>query len=133
MNLRLSRLQTLILLAVAKYRFLTNSQLELMDLGKRDTLRKATCSLAHHPPKTPLLNVYRFPAYARTGRLENVYAITQQGLEIVRDLTHRETTLRPGSPLYDADFFHRRAVITFQFLLDKSLRTQPSRIDREIL
>ena len=126
-SMRLSRLQFSILLAVAKYRFLTNSQLVLADLGKADTIRKTTRHLATHPPKASLLSVQKFPVNRRLGRLENVYSLATAGLEFVSE--SNPSLLRTGKinkATFDGDFFHRRACITFQLLLDKALSENTS-------
>jgi len=125
-----SRIQLLVLLAVAKYRFLTNAQLTLLRLGHPVTLRRATRFLSCHPPKTPVLRCHRFAVSPRHGRLANIFTITAKGLAVLKeafpDLEFPET---PPTTMFALDYHHRVACISFRILLELALSGLPYRME----
>ena len=113
----LTKLQTCILLALTKFRFLTNSQFHLLELGNIHTIRRTTKTLF----EMSLIEVRRFPVSARAGRMEHVHSLTRKGWSIAADMVRYPLPQRYSAPVYELDFWHRKAVINFHILLSKSL------------
>lgn len=126
----LSRLKRCILLACAKYRFVTNDQLHLMGLGHAVNIRRATRFLSQHPPKSPHLKCHQFPISPKHGRLANVFTITESGMSLVREMfPHRAIPNNPPTTIFGHDYHHRLAIITFRILLDMALTSSPYRLE----
>ena len=121
-------LQTAILTAVAKYRFMTNSQLGMILTAHPDSIRKATRALSHVPK--PLLIKQSLPVHSRLGRLENVHRLSPQGASVLAELEElAEPPLIPKSGAYALDIPHRKAVIDFRIRLDLIQRRRKFNIE----
>lgn len=125
-----SRLQLCILLACAKYRFLTNAQLHLLQLGHPVTLRRATRALSRNPSRLPYLRCHRFAISPRHGRLANLFTVTESGLAVLREaFPQRSFPTTPPSIAISLDYHHRVACISFRILFDLALQDTPYRVE----
>ena len=119
--MKLTSQQTAIIEALARYKYLTNTQFALVIGAPYHSLRRATAKLATIPEKSPLLKAKKFPVHARAGRLEYVYRLGKYGQEVAAGLGMIDESYAVGASVYELDFFHRKAVITFRILLDQAL------------
>ena len=115
--MEITPLQMAILDTVAKYRFMTNSQLGMLLTAHPDSIRKATCALSRD--RKPLLFKQNLPVHTRFGRLENVYRLSPLGALWVAEF-HGNISLPqfPKTGIYALDHPHRKAVIDFRIRLE---------------
>lgn len=117
----LTPLHANILRALARYRFLTNSQFHLLGFGNLQVIRRATHFLTRHPKARPLVLRTAYAPHARLGRMAYMYRISPDGLRTLENLEQRSIALRPIAKLSHLDYFHRHAVITFRILFDRAV------------
>lgn len=124
----MTSLQIKLLLALARYRFLTCRQFQLAELGSLSGIRKAIRGLAVLRSPARVVQGHRFPPSARFGKMEHVYSITPYGLNLLCQHVpnvHLPWPLKPVLNLYSLDYFHRWETISFQIRLEKALRLLP--------
>ena len=120
----LTILQNSILLNLAKYHFLTRSQMHLLNLGSMTALHRALRPFSLIGSAEKFVHVHSFPPSARWGRLQYVYSLTPAGYhaamesapEVTKSVLPKETT-----PLYPLDYFHRMQTISFRIRLENAL------------
>ena len=126
--MKLTQVHLNVLKALAKYRFLTNSQLAMLKVGSADYVGRTTHILSKTPLRKPLISVQRFPVHARFGRLEHIYSLTPHGIKVLSELGWKSERSKSPSGIYELDFFHRKGVINFDIQLDRSLGSSPCKV-----
>ncbi len=117
----INNVQTQILLAVARYKYLTVSQLMKIYVGTGNIpyLRKQLKALIDS--KKPLIECSVFANFVpKKGRLENVYFLSKYGKRLLmEDLYMEEETIKIpiGKTTFTKDYFHRKNTIDFQIAL----------------
>lgn len=122
--MRLTRLQGLMILALAKYRFMTCRLFALLGLGSMSAIRRAIRVIANISSPARLVQKHVFPPSARWGRIENVYALAPAGINMAAELApgrFPDLILAEPSMFFELDYHHRLAVIAFRIRMEKAL------------
>lgn len=105
--------QSEILLALARYKFLTTSQINVLVPKENAWLRKQILDLYNR--SKPMIDRVSFGFHPRKGKLENVYFLTKYGQKLlseVFDLNEDEIKMPVGTgSLFYKDYFHRKNTI----------------------
>jgi hypothetical protein len=118
--LKISLVQSNILLALAEYKFLTASQLHRLGVGKdiawiRSQAKEMT------EGSNPFIERITFPILPRQGRVESVFYLTVKGKEsLIEGLQVDEKNIKlpiGKSTLFQNDYAHRKHTIDFQIQL----------------
>lgn len=121
--IKFTEIQSNILTEIAKYKFLTVSQLQNLGVGKDLPYIRRLASQMSEGDKTALLGKMVFGVHPKLGRIENVYYLTKRGVDFcIEDLRlEAEAVKYPigKSTLFEKDYFHRKATIDFQIYLSK--------------
>lgn len=116
----LSPSQEKILLALARYKYLTAGQLlHLGIMSDRANLNKQIAELRLR--KDPLVGSIAFGVHPTIGKLENIHFLKAHGVEIVKDYLRMEMVRFPKNEtqLYQKDYFHRINTINVQIALQE--------------
>ncbi|MBO1318310.1 hypothetical protein [Acanthopleuribacter pedis] len=120
-------MQLSILLALARYRYLTCSQVVLMELGSLSAVRRAMRVLSAIRFPSPILLRRTFPPSARLGRIEHMYSLSAYGIIFLTEQLPGYATSRSLAPTWEVfklDYEHRKLTVTSRILLEKALRGQ---------
>lgn len=123
----LSPSQEKILLALARYKYLTAGQLlSLGIMSDRANLNKQIAELRLR--KDPLVGSIAFGVHPAIGKLENVHFLKTHGAEIVKDYLREDVIRFPKNEgqFYQKDYFHRINTINVQITLNEGV----SKIER---
>lgn len=116
----LSTAQTNILLALARYKFLTTSQLLKLGISNR----KSNLSVMLKPlkeSKRPFIGEMEFAFVPSKGRLENFYYLKPKGKKLLLEssLTNDEVRMPKGrTVMFTQDYFHRKYTIDCHIACD---------------
>jgi hypothetical protein len=117
---RLTSVQSNILIELARYKFLTASQLHRLNVGK-DAGWIRTQAKELEKRSTPLIERITFGIVPREGKLEHVFYLTKQGKEALiegMNLHQDEIKLPIGNAsLFYKDYKHRKNTVDFQIAL----------------
>jgi hypothetical protein len=121
-----------ILNALAKYKFLTNSQLVTLKIGHIQRVRQATKKLAEYPTKkNAFIGSLRFPVSNRFGRLENIHFLTLEGAKTLIEIDDRDLSelnfVKIATVFYN-DYWHRKFCIDFQISLTQEIENNLSNV-----
>lgn len=123
--LTITEVQTRILEALHRYKFLTNSQMAQLDIGNLQFIRTSTKKLSSLPStKKPFVGVIKFPITARSGRIENAFYLTEYGAEVLADILsidYEELDFQKVTSVYHRDYWHRKYTIDFHIWLTQAL------------
>lgn len=125
--MNLTTLQLSILLALARYRYLTCSQVVLCDLGSLPAARRAMRVLSAIRFPSPILTRHTFPPSARLGRIEHMYSLSPYGLIFLADQLPGYSTMRSLAPtwnVFQLDYEHRKTTVSVRIVLEKAFRQQ---------
>lgn len=115
----ITQVQGKILLALAQFKFLSNSQLYRLGIAKELTwIREKTREMAEG--KKPLIGKISFGVHPKVGRLENMYYLTIHGQKVlIEDLGETPETIKipTGTTLFYKDYTHRKNTIDFHIAL----------------
>ena len=122
-HVRLSELQLQILEKLARYKYLTASQLHQLGTARRlNSVREGVRKLAA-PKRRALIGRLSFPVVPGVGRLANVAYLKPTGVSfLVEYLGHDPEKIRypkQHNPFFSRDYFHRLAIVDFQIGLDQ--------------
>lgn len=117
----ISNKQTDLLLYLAKYKFLSVSQLYLLGFCEKSksiydhlsALKRAT---------RPFIGEIKGGISPKYGTLESIYYLTKRGVKVLEDLNIDPDLIRypKASVVYSTqDYFHRRSTVNFHILLEK--------------
>jgi len=130
----ITNIQENILLGLARYKFLTSSQILLLDVGTKHYpyLWKQLVSLRDR--NKPLVQCHNFPApNPKKGRVESMYFLTKEGKRQILSngfMSSEETIKLPkGKTIAYKDYFHRKYTIDFQIQLDKWANENDKTVD----
>jgi len=118
----LSPSQEKILLALARYKYLTAGQLlRLGIMSDRANLNKQIAELRLR--KDPLVGSIAFGVHPAIGKLENVHFLKAHGAEIVKDYLREDVVRFPKNEgqFYQKDYFHRMNMINVQIALHEGI------------
>ena len=118
----LSPSQEKILLALARYKYLTAGQLlSLGIMSDRANLNKQIAELRLR--KDPLVGSIAFGVHPAIGKLENVHFLKVHGAEIVKDYLREDVVRFPKNEgqFYQKDYFHRMNTINVQIALHEGI------------
>jgi len=108
--------QSEILLALARFKFLTTSQINVLVPKENAWLRKQIMDL--YTRSKPMLDRVSFGFHPKKGKLENVYYLTRYGQKLlceVFDMNEEEIKMPVGTgSLFYKDYFHRKNTIDCQ-------------------
>lgn len=108
--------QSEILLALARFKFLTTSQINVLVPKENAWLRKQILDL--YTRSKPMLDRVSFGFHPKKGKLENVYYLTRYGQKLlceVFDMNEEEIKMPVGTgSLFYKDYFHRKNTIDCQ-------------------
>ena len=123
--LTITEVQTKILEALNRYKFLTHSQMKELGIGNLQFLRSSTKHLCCFPnEKKPLVGAIKFPIAARAGKIENVHYLTEAGAQVLADILsidYSELDFQKVTSVYHRDYWHRRYCIDFHIRLTQTL------------
>lgn len=127
-----SSIQLRILRALAKYRFLTNSQLLKLDLGtkSKSTIWKHTNIL--RSKSRGYIDHISYGTIIRLGRVENVLYLTRKGKRLLIDelgMKKDEIQCPIGRPQLTDDYYHRIQTINFHIELESRMCDQNFRLE----
>jgi hypothetical protein len=121
---RLTSVQSNILIELARYKFLTASQLHKLNVGKDIGWIRTQAKELEHRSK-PFIERITFGIVPREGKLEHVFFLTKQGKDILIEgmNMHPEEIKLPigNASLFYKDYKHRRNTIDFQIALYKHI------------
>ena len=131
--IKFTEIQTNILSELAKFKFLTTSQLHRLGVGKDIPYIRRLAGEMSEGDKTALLGKMVFGVHPKLGRIENVYYLTKRGAEFCTDdlRLEPEAVKHPigKSTLFEKDYFHRKSTIDFQIHLSKWTETKGFTVD----
>lgn len=108
--------QSEILLALARFKFLTTSQINVLVPKENAWLRKQILDL--YTRSKPMLDRVSFGFHPKKGKLENVYYMTRYGQKLlceVFNMNEEEIKMPVGTgSLFYKDYFHRKNTIDCQ-------------------
>lgn len=114
--------QQRLLLALARYRYLTVPQMITAGVGKNDShIRADVLPRLCRRAGDNLVEAHEFPRFGAKGRLPRVYTLTRQGAVVVADMERcdpAEILWPHGGVQYANDFDHRAAYIDCCIALD---------------
>jgi hypothetical protein len=118
--LKITSVQSNILLALARYKFLTASQLHVLQVGKDiGWIRVQAKELTEG--SNALIERITFNILPRQGRLEGVFYLSKKGKDtLMQDMNIHETEIKipiGNSSLFYKDYTHRKNTIDFQISL----------------
>ena len=119
----ITNIQGNVLEALARYKFLTMSQMLSLDIGttQYQYLAKQTKSLRDRGK--PLIGCHNFHTpQPRKGRVESMYYLTKRGREALvfeLDMEQEKIKMPIGNSVAYKDYLHRRYTIDYQIALDK--------------
>ena len=122
---RVTRIQSKILEALAKYKFLTIPHMLLCDIGTRDYTYawKQASSLRDRGKPLASTKDYRSIDAVDKGRRHSIYNLTAEGKKVlVEELDFPVEDIkmpRNGKTISDARYYHRVDQITYEIILDK--------------
>lgn len=115
----ITQVQSKILLALAKFKFLSNSQLHRLGIAKELTwIREKTREMAEG--KKSLIGKISFGVHPKVGRLENMFYLTTYGQKVlIEDLGEATEYIKipSGTTLFYKDYTHRKNTINFHITL----------------
>jgi hypothetical protein len=107
--------QQRVLLALARYRYLTVAQFAATGIGKNEShIRSDVLPRLCRRPTENLVTFHDFPTDRVKGRMPRIYALTKYGAEVVAEMEQcdpSEIVYPVGGPQYADDFEHRTAYI----------------------
>lgn len=121
--LKLTEMQTRVLEALARYTYLTASQLHQIGISKSlpviwRLLRQLTAG------KRALVGVIDFPPQLRVEKVERVHFLSRRGATVLAEI-HRvdaaEVRFPQAASAYHRDYWHRRYCIDFHIWLTRAL------------
>ena len=117
--------------ALARYKFLTVSQLDFLNILKNKVGLYARLRQLRSGKK-PFIKKNAFGIMAGKGRLEDFYFLDKRGKEfLIEDLNYLEHQIKipkGTSTLFQRDYFHRKRVIDIFLFLDRFLIDNQSHI-----
>lgn len=132
MRNHLTPTQSNILLALAKYKFLTVSQ--FLELGI--STQKTNLSSSLKPLKLsrkPLVKYDQFGVHPKLGRLEDVYYLHKNAVKLLVEQLHideEDIKIPKGRGVqFSQDYFHRKSTIECQISLEKATQASELEID----
>lgn len=129
--MRVTELQTRILEALERYRFLTASQFK--QIGISPSLPVIWRSLRELSlGKRSLVGTINFPAHMRVERVERVHYLTRYGAAVLADILgcERDELDFCGTPAtYHRDYWHRRYCVDFHLWLTQALEAAPWEVE----
>lgn len=118
---RITGVQTKILQGLARYKFLTTSQMIALEIAKdRGNLHKDLVRL--RDTKKPLIAQKVFGTMSKIGKIENIHYLTKRGAEVLEtELNFDPQNIKypiGTSTLFQQDYFHRKSTIDCQIAID---------------
>lgn len=114
--LKVTEIQTNILLALGRYKFLTTSQIEVLKITDVTYARKILKELEDR--KRPFVGRITFGIHPKLGKLENFFYLTKHGKkELIEGLGIEEVYLKAPkgkATLFFQDYHHRKYFINVQ-------------------
>jgi len=128
----LSTSQTNILMALARYKFLTTSQLLKLGISNRKS-NLSVMLKALKESKRPLIGEMNFAFVPSKGRLENFYYLKRKGYNLLVDSGMMEATEinvpKGNLVLFTQDYFHRKYTIDCHIACDLETRKREISVD----
>ena len=123
----LTELETRILEALSRYRFLTPSQLISAGVSNsKQVIWRALAHLRQYPgKKKALVGAIRFSPRVRIEAVETVHYLTALGGGVLAEALRTEEEafdFKPVTSVYHRDYWHRLHTINFHIWLDQALR-----------
>ena len=136
--IRITEMQTKILEALNRYKFLTCTQLKGLKIGNLQYIRGTMKHLAEYPTtRKAVVGVIRFPPEFVIGRVEHVYYLSEYGAYVLADILSidfEELDYQRVTSVYDRDYWHRRSCVDFHIWLthvfDVSTKLELLKVDR---
>lgn len=128
--------QQRLLLALARYRYLTVPQMIAAGVGKNDShIRSDVLPRLCRRAGDNLVDAHEFPRFGAKGRLPRVYTLTKHGAALVADMERRdlsEIVWPVGGVQYANDFDHRAAYIDCCIAFDAWIAADERRESLEV-
>ena len=122
----LTEVQTRILESLSRYKYLTHSQMHRLRIAHEQVIRKNTRKLLGFPnEKRPVIGVIKFPITARTGHIENVYYLSEEGADYLAEilnLDRGELDFQRTTSVFHRDYWHRKYTVDFHIWLTQALK-----------
>lgn len=125
--LNITETHTQVLEALARYKYLTVSQLQRIGISRsKQVLWREVKKLANSP--TPLVGIINFPPNMRVEKVERVHYLTEDGAMVLADILgmdFEELDFQRVTSVYHRDYWHRKYSIDFHIWLTQALASAP--------